>query len=94
MSGTSFNIDAAIADEMLAKFTPAAANAYVENLELFASKIRIYAEDSNTNGGAEALETINAVVARARDYYPKVFAEIANTISTIKEGMEESDTMH
>ena len=86
-------INAEVAEQAIAKFTPAAAEAYCQNLLILKNACKKFADDSNSEAAKQTLEMAEKLVANAEANYPEIFANISQTISTVLEMYKTTDTM-
>ena len=86
-------INKPVAEEAIAKFSPTAVQYYIENLAILRDACKLFADDSETKGGAQTYEQADKLVKNAESVYPDIFTSITDTISTVLEAYETSDTM-
>ena len=86
-------INAEVAEQVIAKFTPAAAQAYCENLAILKNACKKFANDSNSEAAKQTLEAAEKLCRNAEATYPDVFKDISDTISTVLEAYKTADTM-
>ena len=86
-------INKEVAEQVVAKFTPAAAEAYCQNLVILRNACKKFADESNAEGAKQTYEMADKLCKNAEATYPELFTKVNQTVSAVLDMYNTVDTM-